>query len=137
MRNRVFYKYKELILYGVFGILTVIVNVISFKLLLILNIPLLYANTIAFFIAVVFAYYTNTKFVFNDTFTKKNFISFMSMRISTLFIDNIGLYYLVSISVDELISKSIINIIIILINYICSKFIIYKNTQIFLSPYQL
>lgn len=127
MQNRVFYKYKELILYGVFGILTVIVNIISFKLLLILNIPLLYSNTIAFFIAVVFAYYTNTKFVFNDTFTKKNFISFMSMRISTLFIDNIGLYYLVSISVDELIAKSIINIIIILINYICSKFIIYKK----------
>ena len=127
MLNNGFYKYKELILYGVFGILTVIVNIISFKLLLILNIPLLYANTIAFFIAVVFAYYTNTKFVFNDTFTKKNFISFMSMRISTLFIDNIGLYYLVSISVDELIAKSIINIIIILINYICSKFIIYKK----------
>lgn len=127
MRNRVFYKYKELILYGVFGILTVIVNIISFKLLLILNIPLLYSNTIAFFIAVVFAYYTNTKFVFNDNFTKKNFISFMSMRISTLFIDNIGLYYLVSISIDELIAKSIINIIIILINYICSKFIIFKK----------
>ena len=127
MRNRVFYKYKELILYGIFGVLTVIVNIISFKLLLILNIPLLYANTIAFFIAVVFAYYTNTKFVFNDKFTKENFISFMSMRISTLFIDNIGLYYLVSISVDELIAKSIINIIIILINYICSKFIIYKK----------
>jgi len=127
MSNNGFYKYKELILYGVFGILTVIVNIISFKLLLILNIPLLYANTIAFFIAVVFAYYTNTKFVFNDKFTKENFISFMSMRISTLFIDNIGLYYLVSISVDELIAKSIINIIIILINYICSKFIIYKK----------
>lgn len=127
MSNNGFYKYKELILYGIFGVLTVIVNIISFKLLLILNIPLLYSNTIAFFIAVVFAYYTNTKFVFNDTFTKKNFISFMSMRISTLFIDNIGLYYLVSISVDELIAKSIINIIIILINYICSKFIIYKK----------
>lgn len=127
MSNNGFYKYKELILYGIFGVLTVIVNIISFKLLLILNIPLLYSNTIAFFIAVVFAYYTNTKFVFNDTFTKKNFISFMSMRISTLFIDNIGLYYLVSISVDELIAKSIINIIIILINYICSKFIIFKK----------
>lgn len=127
MLNNGFYKYKELILYGIFGVLTVIVNIISFKLLSILNIPLLYANTIAFFIAVVFAYYTNTKFVFNDKFTKENFISFMSMRISTLFIDNIGLYYLVSISVDELIAKSIINIIIILINYICSKFIIYKK----------
>jgi cell wall teichoic acid glycosylation protein gtcA len=127
MSNNGFYKYKEFILYGIFGVLTVIVNIISFKLLSILNIPLLYANTIAFFIAVVFAYYTNTKFVFNDKFTKENFISFMSMRISTLFIDNIGLYYLVSISVDELIAKSIINIIIILINYICSKFIIYKK----------
>ncbi|EHL15461.1 hypothetical protein HMPREF9629_01850 [Peptoanaerobacter stomatis] len=127
MLNRVFYKYKELILYGFFGVLTVIVNIISFKLLLILNIPLLYANTVAFFIAVLFAYYTNTKYVFNDKFTKKNFISFISMRISTLFIDNMGLYYLVSISVDELIAKSIINIIIILINYICSKFIIFKK----------
>lgn len=127
MLNRVFYKYKELILYGFFGVLTFIVNIISFKSLLILNTPLLYANTVAFFIAVLFAYYTNTKYVFNDKFTKKNFISFMSMRIGTLFIDNIGLYYLVSISVDELIAKSIINIIIILINYICSKFIIFKK----------
>ena len=127
MLNRVFYKYKELILYGFFGVLTFIVNIISFKILLILSIPLLYANTVAFFIAVLFAYYTNTKYVFNDKFTKKNFISFMSMRIGTLFIDNVGLYYLVSISVDELIAKSIINIIIILINYICSKFIIFKK----------
>ena len=127
MLNRVFYKYKELILYGFFGVLTFIVNIISFKSLLILNTPLLYANTVAFFIAVLFAYYTNTKYVFNDKFTKKNFISIMSMRIGTLFIDNIGLYYLVSISVDELIAKSIINIIIILINYICSKFIIFKK----------
>lgn len=127
MLNRVFYKYKELILYGFFGVLTFIVNIISFKSLLILNTPLLYANTVAFFIAVLFAYYTNTKYVFNDKFTKKNFISFMSMRIGTLFIDNVGLYYLVSISVDELIAKSIINIIIILINYICSKFIIFKK----------
>ena len=127
MINRVFYKYKELILYGFFGVLTVIVNIISFKILLMLSIPLLYANTVAFFIAVLFAYYTNTKYVFNDKFTKKNFISFMSMRIGTLFIDNVGLYYLVSISVDELIAKSIINIIIILINYICSKFIIFKK----------
>lgn len=127
MLNRVFYKYKELILYGFFGVLTVIVNIISFKLLLILNTPLLYANTVAFFIAVLFAYYTNTKYVFNDKFTKKNFISFISMRVGTLFIDNIMLYYLVSMSVDELIAKSIINIIIILINYICSKFIIFKK----------
>ena len=127
MVDRVFYKYKELILYGFFGILTVIVNIISFKILLILNITLSSANTIAFFIAVVFAYYTNTKYVFNNKFTKKNFISFMSMRVSTLFIDNIILYYLVSMSVDELIAKGIINIIIILINYICSKFIIFKK----------
>ena len=113
--------------YGFFGVLTVIVNIISFKLLLKLNFSLLFANTIAFIIAVLFAYLTNTKFVFNNSFTKKNFISFISMRIGTLFIDNLGLYYLVGISVDELIAKSMINFIIIVINYICSKFFIFKN----------
>jgi cell wall teichoic acid glycosylation protein gtcA len=127
MINNLFCKYRELLFYGFFGVLTVIVNIISFKLLLKLNFSLLFANTIAFIIAVLFAYLTNTKFVFNNSFTKKNFISFISMRIGTLFIDNLGLYYLVGISVDELIAKSMINFIIIVINYICSKFFIFKN----------
>lgn len=85
-------KYKELIFYGIFGVLTVIVNIVSFKILNSTKIGLLYSNTGAFFIAVLFAYYTNTKYVFENKFTLGNFTSFMSMRIGTLLVDNGGMY---------------------------------------------
>ena len=65
-------NYRELLAYGFFGVCTVIVNTIVYYGLS-LWMDDLVANTIAFFIAVQFAYMTNTKFVFLQNFTKKKF----------------------------------------------------------------
>ena len=69
-------KYKETILYLIFGILTVIVNMMLFALFDLLGFSLLLSNSLAFVLAVLFAYYTNTKFVFAVAFTKANFTVF-------------------------------------------------------------
>lgn len=119
-------KYSEGIAYIIFGILTVIVNTFAF--MLSSNFfGILKANTIAFFIAVIFAYFTNTKYVFKAKNTFKKFIAFSGMRLFTLIFDNLGMLILINIGTDELISKISVNFLVILLNYIFSKFMIFKN----------
>lgn len=120
-------KYRESFLYLFFGGLTVIVNIALFIIFDVLGFEILFSNTMAFFMAVAFAYYTNTKFVFESRFTWTNFIRFFGMRIATIFIDNGGMLLLVYIELHKIISKIIVNVIIIVLNYIFSKFFIYKE----------
>lgn len=122
-----FKRYNEIISYIIFGGMTVVVNTLIYVLLCYIGLNDLIANTIAFFVAVQFAYFTNTKYVFKTVFTKQNFLQFWSMRIGTIFIDNIGLILLINIGIERLMAKSIVNIIIIVLNYIFSKFFIYKK----------
>ncbi|WP_195282980.1 GtrA family protein [Harryflintia acetispora] len=85
------------------------------------------ANTIAFFWLYKFAYMTNTKFVFKAKFTKKNFLKFWGMRIGTIFIDNGGMWILLAVSTHKLVAKCAVNTIVIILNYLFSKFFIYKK----------
>lgn len=120
---------KETISYTFFGILTVVVNTVVFLMLDHYGYSLLISNTIAFIVAVQFSYMTNTKFVFHVKYTIKNLKQFWLMRIGTIFVDNIGMYVLLFISTDKIIAKCIVNIIIIGINYLCSKFIIFRHAK--------
>ena len=117
---------RETLAYLVFGVLTVVVNILSYKLLSIVF-GMLAANTLAFFIAVFFAYWTNSTFVFRVQHTWKNFLQFMGMRIGTLLIDNGGMYLLMLLGVNDLFSKCIVNAVIIVINYVASKWIIFRK----------
>lgn len=112
--------------YLVCGISTVLVNVIFYKLLSLLWGTLL-SNTLAFFIAVFYAYWTNSIFVFRVPCTWKSFWEFMGMRIGTLLIDNSGMVLMVAWGIDDLIAKCVVNVIIIGLNYIFSKLFIFKK----------
>lgn len=85
------------------------------------------ANTAAFFIAILFAYWTNSTFVFHMPHTQKNFSQFIGMRIGTLLIDNGGMYLLLVQDMDGLAAKCVVNAIIIVINYLFSKLIIFRR----------
>lgn len=119
-------KYRELIAYAFFGVTTVIVNTACFWLLE-RFMPELWANTIAFFVAVQYAYMTNTKFVFQKKFTKENFLKFWGMRIGTLLIDDGGMWLLLRLSVNDIVAKCLVNGVVIVINYICSKFFVFRK----------
>lgn len=126
MLKTLYHKYEELIRYGFWGVMTVIVNTLLYLGFAQMTGDLL-ANTIAFFLAVQFAYMTNTKFVFQEKFTKKNFVQFWGMRIGTIFIDNGGMWLLLSVGINNLLSKCVVNAVVIVLNYVFSKFIIYKK----------
>lgn len=129
-------KYEELINYLIIGILTTVVSLATYYLLTltILNasnaIYLQISNIIAWLASVTFAYFTNRKFVFKVQ-NKSNIregINFYLSRISTLLIDMIIMYIFVSLlKFDNRIMKLITQIVIIILNYILSKFIVFKN----------
>lgn len=120
-------KHRETVDYFFFGALTVAVNTALFLIFDWILQSELVANTLAFFLAVQFAYITNTKFVFKTNFTKRNFLQFWGMRIGTIFIDNGGLWILLAFDMNKLAAKCIVNVLIIVLNYIFSKFFIYKK----------
>ncbi len=127
--GRLFSKFLcgETIRYLIFGVLTVTVNIVSFR-LLVSSLGTLAANSVAFFIAVVFAYFTNSRYVFRVPFSRKSFLEFMSMRIGTIFIDDGGMLLLMHWGWNDLMSKFAVNVIIIGLNYLLSKLFIFRKS---------
>lgn len=131
-------------MYLIFGVLTTVVNYGAFWIFLNLlgDELVLTVNTIAFVFAVTFAYVTNKIFVFKSKSWKpkilaKEVSSFLAARIVSYFFEQIGLIVCVEyLHVGEikilgfdgiLVSKVILSFVAVLVNYIFSKFIIFKK----------
>jgi putative flippase GtrA len=128
-----YHKYKEVLLYLFFGGCTTLVNIVSFLILRCLNINLYASNVIAWLISVLFAFVTNKLFVFESDSKdiKKTFIEciyFFGCRLLSLLFDMGIMYLLVNVlNVNEVISKIVSNIFVIIINYFFSKLIVFKK----------
>lgn len=118
---------KETFRYLICGISTVMINLISYHFLSTYVWGTLAANTAAFFISVLYAYITNSMFVFGVKCTWHSFRDFFGMRIGTILIDNGGLLLLVRLGINDMLAKCVVNVIIIGLNYIFSKFFIFKK----------
>ncbi len=121
-------KYSETIRYLIFGVLTVVVNTaIYMTFSMVIND--LAANTLAFVLSVLFAYWTNSIFVFKNKMSWNTFGKFFGMRIGTILIDDGGLWLLLFWGCNNFIAKCIVNVIIIVLNYIFSKFFVFVNKE--------
>ena len=126
-------KNKELIKYLIFGVLTTLVNILCFFILDKFNIDIYINNTISWIVSVIFAFITNKLYVFESKSLDIKIIfkegtSFLGARIFSYFVD-MGTIYLLfdGLRINKLISKVVSNIIVIIINYIFSKFIFKKK----------
>lgn len=125
---------KELVSYIVFGLLTTVVNFAVFYLLTsTMQIDYRIANTIAWFLSVGFAYFTNKRFVFsskqdNVLYVLREGLSFFAFRFLSYLLDMALIITLIQfLNINSLISKAIVNIFVILFNYISSKFFTFKR----------
>ncbi|MBE6149212.1 MAG: GtrA family protein [Firmicutes bacterium] len=132
---KLYKKYEEIINYLIFGVLTTIVSIITYFICSkIFNINYLISNIISWILSVLFAFITNKLYVFKSKNKNKNIIikeliSFFSSRIFTFLIDMGLMYILVSIlKVDDMLSKLVTQIIVIVLNYILSKLYVFKKT---------
>lgn len=124
-------KLREVSAYLIFGVLTTLLNIISFYIFNnLLNIDYLIANIISWFLSIIFAYITNKNYVFknNKEDNFKTFILFISSRLTTLLLDMLFMILLIEkIQISEINSKIIVQIMVVVINYLLSKLIVFKD----------
>ena len=136
--KEVYLKYKEIINYLIFGVLTTIVSLVTYYICvyIILDpdnaIQLQIANVISWIISVAFAYITNRKFVFESK--EKNKIKeaskFVTSRIATLLMDMAIMYVGVTVlRFNDKIMKLISQVVVIVMNYILSKILVFKKEK--------
>ena len=125
---------RETIAYGIVGVLTTIINIISYHVFCnIIGIPNLTSNAIAWVIAVTFAYITNARLVFlsKREAAKEEAVKitkFYSARLISLGIEQLGLYVFVDImGMYNLLVKAVLAVIVIILNYIFSKLYIFHK----------
>lgn len=125
---------KEVILYVVFGVLTTIINIGSFYIMTnFINLEENLANAIAIILAVLVAYFTNRKMVFNSTasnFKEKltEFFKFIIGRAFTMIVEFVGFFLMFNVlHIQELISKTFITVLVIVLNFFISKFFAFKK----------
>lgn len=128
-------KYKEQILYIVFGFLTTAINLAVYFLARAVKTPLIAADIIAWIVGVVFAYVTNRKYVFQSTVQGDRaciieMISFVIARLISLGIDIFFLVVTVKwLGLWEVPMKLTANVIVIIANYVFSKFFVFRDRE--------
>ncbi len=123
---------KELLNYIVFGVLTTLINILTYQILSMVGVTTLIANGIAWILSVLFAYITNRKFVFNSHSENRiqEYLKFYGSRISTGILDMAGMWILVDIlHLNGMVSKVGMNVIVIVLNYIFSKLFVFKDKE--------
>ncbi len=127
---------REIISYLIIGVLTTIVSLVSYCLLTITilspnnPIELTIANIISWILSVLFAYITNRKYVFQskDKNILKEASKFTLSRVTTLIIDILLMFIFVSLlHFNDKIIKLLVQVIIIILNYIFSKLLVFKK----------
>lgn len=129
-------EHKEGMRYLVFGLLTTLLNLLIFTICCrIIRIPVLISTIISWIIAVLFAYVTNKLYVFDSKEIQKKelareIISFFNARIVTLVIETVFLWAtVIKLGLNEIIMKIIVNIIVIVLNFVFSKVFIFKEEK--------
>ncbi len=156
-----FEKYREIILYLIFGVLTTAVSFITYFLLFHVGVALIgqayewyvraAAQILQWVAGVLFAFFTNKKYVFGDTNTQtrhmwRKLAEFSASRVLTLVLDTVltfgmvallgALSYeaillpLVKIPLSaDLIAKCVAAVFVIVGNYILSKIFVFRKSR--------
>ena len=150
MIKKLFIKYKELITYVIFGVLTTLVNFFAFWLFTKILGEELYLinNAIAWVVGVIFAYITNKLFVFeskswNLKLIAKEITGFLGARIFSFLVEEGGMFLFITVLglgeksltilnltiTGQFIVKILLAVIVVVMNYVFSKFFIFKSSE--------
>jgi len=134
--------HREGIRYLIFGLLTTIVNILTYALFasvilkglqskeLVVNI----SEVMSFILALIFAYVTNKIYVFKSKVADlkkliKEMISFIGFRIVTEIVSILMMNAAIWYGINDIFMKVVANIVVIVLNFIFSKLIIFKKKE--------
>lgn len=127
-------QHQDILSYLFFGVCTTLINILTYAFFArALRFNTFFSALFSWITAVLFAYFTNRKWVFNSKAkTKKaickELISFLICRLLTGVLDIIIMVVFVDyFKLSDLPMKVISNILVIIINYIASKVLIFRQ----------
>ncbi len=141
MINRIkelYLKYKEIINYLIVGVLTTIVSIVSFYILRFFvltsdsQLHIQISTVISWVLAVLFAFFTNKKYVFESKVKGKGqffeMTKFFLSRLTTLLVEMLCMWIMTSpMNINDKIAKLIVQVIITVLNYVFSKLFVFKK----------
>lgn len=151
MIKMLFIKYKELIMYVIFGVLTTLVNFGTFWIFtkILGEDSYLINNAIAWVVGVVFAYITNKLFVFdskswNLKLVTKEVVEFFGARVLSFLVEEGGMLLFITVLgfgekslellgftiTGQFVVKILLAVIVVVLNYIFSKFFIFRKQEL-------
>lgn len=126
-------KYRELISYLIFGVLTTVVNYVVYLIAAPFFSTATIPTAIAWIFAVVFAYVTNRKYVFHSKATGAAALaaeigSFFGARLLSGLLD-VGFMWVTAdkLGLNDKIMKLVANVFVVVFNYIASKLVIFRK----------
>ena len=128
---------RELIVYGIVGVMTTLVNIGAFALLTRSRAEsalwLTAANVIANVLSIVFAFFANKRYVFKSRSWEaklvwKEAVQFALARVFAMVLD-IGMVNacVFGIGMNEMIAKVLANVVVIIVNYITGKLWVFRK----------
>ena len=134
--KELYFKYREIISYLFWGVMSTVVNYGAYFLCtMVFHLNYLISNGIAWVAAVLFAFVTNKLFVFESKSWEpklafKEFWQFVSARIFSGLLETGMLYLFVDVlGFPDAPIKIIASILVVILNYIFSKLIIFKKSK--------
>lgn len=130
--KKIMNKYGEVILFGIVGVLTSIVNYFAyFALCYALDMNYLISNALSWVIAVLFSFFTNRYYVFKEAKGGdiwRNLLAFVYGRIFTGIVEMLLLFICVDIGkANDLIAKFLIGFFTAILNYFIGKIWVFKK----------
>lgn len=132
--KKIFTEHQDILVYLVFGVLTTVVNYLVYlPLLNIAGLSAAICNILAWVAAVAFAYLTNKPFVFRSYDWSMQAVlpeltKFVSCRLTSGILETV----IILVTVDLLrwdgnLWKLITSVLVVILNYIFSKFFVFKK----------
>lgn len=129
------YKYSKIFKYGFWGILTTLYNVGIYNLLIYMDIKYNTANIISIVTTKILAYLVNKIYVFKSKTKKvgdsfKEIFMYIITRGITALVEFLGVMVLVELmEFNEVYSKYIVVIFVVILNYILGNKYVFKNQR--------
>ena len=127
-------KYQSFVFYAVFGVFTTVVNIVTYSICYNkLGIGNTLSNVVAWILAVFFAYVTNKVWVFDSkswkwSVLRREIPAFISCRLATGVLDIAIMFVCEDIlGWPAMLMKIVSNVLVIILNYVFSKLIIFKK----------
>lgn len=130
-------KYKEVINYLIFGVLTTLVNFVSYFIFArVLKIDEVISSGMSWFCSVLFAYITNKLFVFESKTNRKRdilkeIVTFFLSRIVSGALCDVGTFAIMVkvLHINDVIAKLVTQVMVVIVNYVFSKLIVFRKPK--------